>query len=88
MLNTKGESLLNKTVAISGSGNVAQYAIEKCIELGIQFNFVQLYSSQKDVLCRKPHQQVCMTLKKIWSEQIERSFGEIFIENNLVTIDF
>ena len=34
MLTTKGESLLNKTVAISGSGNVAQYAIEKCIELG------------------------------------------------------
>lgn len=34
MLNTKGDSLKGKTVAISGSGNVAQYAIEKCIELG------------------------------------------------------
>ncbi len=34
MLNTKGDSLRGKTVAISGSGNVAQYAVEKCIELG------------------------------------------------------
>jgi len=34
MLNTKGDSLKGKTVAISGSGNVAQYAVEKCIELG------------------------------------------------------
>ena len=34
MLNTKGNSLKGKTVAISGSGNVAQYAVEKCIEMG------------------------------------------------------
>jgi len=34
MLNTKGDSLKGKTVAISGSGNVAQYAVQKCIELG------------------------------------------------------
>jgi glutamate dehydrogenase (NADP+) len=34
MLNDKGDSLKGKTVAISGSGNVAQYAVEKCIELG------------------------------------------------------
>ena len=34
MLNTKGESMNGKTVAISGSGNVAQYAAEKAIELG------------------------------------------------------
>ncbi len=34
MLNTKGESLKGKTVAISGSGNVAQYAVEKCISYG------------------------------------------------------
>jgi len=34
MLNTKGDSLKGKTVAISGSGNVAQYAVEKCIEMG------------------------------------------------------
>ncbi|MCQ2958888.1 MAG: NADP-specific glutamate dehydrogenase, partial [Bacteroidales bacterium] len=34
MLATKGTSLEGKTVAISGSGNVAQYAVEKCTQLG------------------------------------------------------
>ncbi len=34
MMNRKGESLEGKKVAVSGSGNVAQFAIEKCIELG------------------------------------------------------
>ncbi len=34
MLKTKGELFKHKRVAISGSGNVAQYAVEKCIEYG------------------------------------------------------
>ena len=34
MLNTKNQSLKDKIVAISGSGNVAQFAAEKVIELG------------------------------------------------------
>jgi glutamate dehydrogenase (NADP+) len=34
MLKTKGENFAGKRVAISGSGNVAQYAAAKCIELG------------------------------------------------------
>ena len=34
MLETKGESFESKTVVVSGSGNVAQYAAEKAIELG------------------------------------------------------
>ncbi len=34
MLAEKGESFDGKSVVISGSGNVAQYAAEKCIELG------------------------------------------------------
>lgn len=34
MLGTKNESFQGKTVAISGSGNVAQYACEKATELG------------------------------------------------------
>ena len=34
MLATKGDSFNGKTVAISGSGNVAQYACEKVTELG------------------------------------------------------
>lgn len=34
MLHTKGESFEDKTVVVSGSGNVAQYAVEKATELG------------------------------------------------------
>ena len=34
MLATKNDSLKWKTIVVSGSGNVAQYAIEKCIHLG------------------------------------------------------
>ncbi len=34
MLKTKGDSLEGKSVVISGSGNVAQYAAEKVLELG------------------------------------------------------
>ncbi|CAM3917256.1 MULTISPECIES: NADP-specific glutamate dehydrogenase [Flavobacterium] len=34
MLATKGQSFSGKTVVVSGSGNVAQYAAEKVIELG------------------------------------------------------
>jgi len=34
MLKTRGESFEGKTVAISGSGNVAQYSVEKVLDLG------------------------------------------------------
>jgi glutamate dehydrogenase (NADP+) len=34
MLKTKGESLKGKICAVSGSGNVAQYTVEKLLELG------------------------------------------------------
>ncbi len=34
MLKTRGESLEGKTCVVSGSGNVAQYTVEKLIELG------------------------------------------------------
>ncbi len=34
MMKTRGESLKGKTCAISGSGNVAQYTVEKLIQLG------------------------------------------------------
>ena len=34
MLNTKGDSIKGKNITISGSGNVAQYAVEKAIQLG------------------------------------------------------
>ena len=34
MLSNKSDGLQGKTIVISGSGNVAQYAAEKCIQLG------------------------------------------------------
>ena len=34
MLNVKNDSLKGKTVVVSGSGNVAQFTVEKCIEVG------------------------------------------------------
>lgn len=34
MLETRGKDFKDKLVVISGSGNVAQYAVEKCIEIG------------------------------------------------------
>src|SRR5690554_1653973 len=34
MLKTRGDSIKGKTVVISGSGNVAQYAVEKVLDLG------------------------------------------------------
>lgn len=34
MLKTRGESLKGKTCAVSGSGNVAQYTVEKLLQLG------------------------------------------------------
>ena len=34
MLNVKGESLEGKTALVSGSGNVAQFAVEKLLDLG------------------------------------------------------
>ncbi len=36
MLKTRGEEMKGKTAVISGSGNVAQYATEKCIDLGVK----------------------------------------------------
>ena len=34
MLKVKGDSMKGKVVAVSGSGNVAQYAVQKCLHLG------------------------------------------------------
>lgn len=34
MLETRGESLKGKTVVVSGSGNVAQYTVERCLQAG------------------------------------------------------
>lgn len=34
MLNSEGDSIKGKTIAVSGSGNVAQYTVEKALQLG------------------------------------------------------
>lgn len=34
MLETRGETMKGKTVLVSGSGNVAQYTVERCIQAG------------------------------------------------------
>ena len=34
MLQTRGQSLKDKTITMSGSGNVSLYTVEKCIEIG------------------------------------------------------
>lgn len=34
MLETRGETLTGKTVVVSGSGNVAQYTVERCLQAG------------------------------------------------------
>ncbi|MBT8269592.1 MAG: NADP-specific glutamate dehydrogenase [Flavobacteriaceae bacterium] len=36
MLETKGDKIEGKTAVISGSGNVAQFAAEKCLHLGVK----------------------------------------------------
>ena len=34
MFNQNGDTIRGKTISVSGSGNVAIYAVEKCIEMG------------------------------------------------------
>ena len=36
MLEVKGDNIAGKTAVISGSGNVAQFAAEKCLQLGVK----------------------------------------------------
>ena len=49
MLATKGDSFNGKRVVISGSGNVAQFAAEKCQELGA--NVITLSDSSGHIVC-------------------------------------
>ena len=49
MLQTKNDSFKGKTVAVSGSGNVAQYASEKAMELGAKV--ITVSDSSGYILC-------------------------------------
>jgi glutamate dehydrogenase (NADP+) len=67
MLKTKGESFEGKTVSVSGSGNVAQYAVEKVNQLGgkvITLSDSQGYIVDKDGISGKKWEFV-MDLKNV-----------------------
>ena len=55
MLNHKGDSMKGKTVAISGSGNVAQFAAQKCLQLGAKV--VTMSDSQGHHLRSRRHRR-------------------------------
>jgi glutamate dehydrogenase (NADP+) len=67
MLKTKGESFKGKAVAISGSGNVAQYAFEKAIHLGAKV--ITVSDSSGYVYCadglHSEHLDFLMDLKNV-----------------------
>jgi glutamate dehydrogenase (NADP+) len=67
MLKTKGESFKGKAVAISGSGNVAQYAFEKAIHLGAKV--ITVSDSSGYVYCadglHSEHLDFLMELKNV-----------------------
>ena len=66
MLKTRGQSFAGKTVSISGSGNVAQYAAEKAMFLGAKV--VTLSDSNGTVYLKMVLQMSC--LLKLWNSKI------------------
>ena len=79
MLKTKGQSFEGKTVSISGSGNVAQYAVEKVNQLGgkvITLSDSQGYIIDKDGIDDKKWEFV-MDLKNVRRGRI-KEYAEKF----------
>jgi len=79
MLKTKGESFEGKTVSVSGSGNVAQYAVEKVNQLGgkvITLSDSQGYLVDKDGITGKKWEFV-MDLKNVRRGRI-KEYAEKF----------
>ena len=65
MLKNNGDGLKNKSVVISGSGNVAQYATEKCVDMGakvLTLSDSSGYIYDKDVI-NKDKLQYIMEIK-------------------------
>jgi glutamate dehydrogenase (NADP+) len=86
MLNTKNESFKGKTVVISGSGNVAQFALQKAIHLGAKVVTVSDssgYVYRADGL-HSEHLDAIMELKNVKRGRISelaKQFGDIeFVE--------
>ena len=77
MLKTRGLDIKGKTVLVSGSGNVAQYTIEKCIELGAKVltcSDSDGYIYDPDGIDREKLDYI-MELKNIWRGRI-REYAE------------
>jgi glutamate dehydrogenase/leucine dehydrogenase len=85
MLKTKNDSFDGKTVVISGSGNVAQYAAEKVFELGgkvVSMSDSSGYVYDKDGIDREKL-EVIMHLKNVKRGRINEysdKFGAEFID--------
>ncbi|MBN1599369.1 MAG: NADP-specific glutamate dehydrogenase [Bacteroidales bacterium] len=85
MLKTRNEGIKGKTTVISGSGNVAQYAAEKIIELGgkvVSFSDSSGYIYDKDGINSEKLQWV-MDLKNIRRGRIKEyadKFGAQYVE--------
>ncbi len=82
MLKTRKRSLVGLRVAISGSGNVAQYAMQKAMELGGLV--VTLSDSAGTVYCpegfREKHWEFLMTLKNERRGRIEELASEFGLQ--------
>jgi len=66
----KGDTFKGKTVAISGSGNVAQYAALKCIELGA--TVVSLSDSKGAILAPEGKSITAEDISKIGALKVKR----------------
>ena len=87
MLSTKSQSFGDKTVSISGSGNVAQYACEKAIELGAKV--VTMSDSSGSIFDKeginKEKLEWLMNLKNVKRGRIQeyaKEFNADYIEGN------
>ncbi len=82
MLKTRGESIKGKVCAVSGAGNVAQYAVEKLIQLGakaVTMSDSNGYIYDKDGIDRKKLDYI-MELKNVRRGRIKEHAKEFKCE--------
>ena len=80
MLNHIGDSVKGKTVTISGSGNVAQYAAEKCIQLN-KVLFAPGKASNAGGVAVSGLEMAQNSLRYSWSrEEVDEKLKEIMIK--------
>ncbi len=78
MLNTKNQDIKGKTVVVSGSGNVAQYAAEKVIQLGGKV--VTLSDSGGYILIRMGSTRINSTM--LWTSRTIEEVGFLIMPKN------